>query len=186
MIVMNIIVGLGNPGNRYASTRHNSGFMILDNLRQVLECTKYTNNKRIFSHVCKTNQSIFVRPQTFMNESGKAVKAALDFYKVTTMAEKEGGYHNLFVIHDDLDLQLGSYKIQYGIGPKGHNGLLSIYQYLGTQNFWHVRIGVDSREKDRSIPPQAFVLERFTPSEFEKFNQVMFELVKELTQRVSN
>ncbi|MBP7842917.1 aminoacyl-tRNA hydrolase [Candidatus Woesebacteria bacterium] len=183
---MNIIVGLGNPGDRYTLTRHNSGFMILDNLRQVLECPKYTSNKRISSDVCKTTHSIFVRPQTFMNESGKAVRAALDFYKVTGEAEKEGGYHNLFIIHDDLDLELGSYKVQYGIGPKGHNGLLSIYQHLGTQNFWHVRVGVDSRGGDRSMPPQTFVLERFSSLEQEKFNQVMFELVKELMQRISN
>ncbi len=183
---MNIIVGLGNPGDRYASTRHNAGFMILDNLRQVLECPKYMSNKRVFSDVCKTNQIIFVRPQTFMNESGKAVRAILDFYKIIQEGEKEGGYHNLFVIHDDLDLKLGSYKIQYGIGPKGHNGLLSIYQHLRTQNFWHVRVGVDTREGDRNISPQIFVLERFLPSESEKFNQVMFELVKELMQRVSN
>lgn len=183
---MNIIVGLGNPGDRYAATRHNAGLLILDNLRQVLECPKYTSNKRISSDVCKTSQAIFIRPQTFMNESGKAIRAALDFYKASSEAEKEGGYHNLFVIHDDLDLQLGTYKIQYGIGPKGHNGLLSTYQYLGTQNFWHIRVGVDSRAGDRSMPPQTYVLERFSPIEQEKFNQVMFELVKELQIMISN
>lgn len=184
MVAMNIVVGLGNPGDRYAATRHNAGSMVLDNLRQVLECPKYTSNKRISSDVCKTNQVIFIRPQTFMNESGKAVRSALDFYKISDEGQKEGGYHNLYVIHDDLDLQLGSYKIQYAIGPKGHNGLLSIYQHLGTANFWHVRVGVDSRNGNRSIPPQIFVLERFSPSELEKFNQVKFDLVKDLLQRI--
>lgn len=181
---MNIIVGLGNPGERYELTRHNAGAMILDNLSQVLECPKYTNNKRIFSDVCKVNDNIFVKPQTFMNESGKSVRSALDFYKIFDSGKSKGGFHNLFVLHDDLDLELGSYKIQYGRGPKSHNGLLSIYQHLGTPNFWHVRIGVDSREGDRSLPSQNYVLERFTPKEFEKFNQVKLNLVKELLQKI--
>ncbi|GIK84446.1 MAG: peptidyl-tRNA hydrolase [Patescibacteria group bacterium] len=181
---MNIIVGLGNPGSRYELTRHNAGFLILDNLRQVMECPKFTSNKRIFSDVCKVDTSIFIKPQTFMNESGKAVRSALDFYKLLTKGSKEGGFHNLFVIHDDLDLELGSYKIQYGTGPKGHNGLLSVYQHLGTQNFWHVRVGVDSRQGERSIPPDVYVLEKFAPQELEKVNQVKFDLVKELLQRI--
>lgn len=181
---MNIVVGLGNPGARYEQTRHNVGFMVLNNLRQVFECQNYTSNKRIHSDVCRVEKIIFVRPQTFMNESGVAVRSVLDFYKLTPQATKTGGYHNLFVIHDDLDLELGSYKIQYGVGPKGHNGLLSIYQHLGTQNFWHIRFGIDTRRGERTIPPQAYVLERFSPQELEKVNQVMFELVRELTQKI--
>jgi len=181
---MNIIVGLGNPGSRYELTRHNAGLMILDNLSQVLECDKYSSNKRIFSDVCKLKESVFIKPQTFMNESGKAVQGALSYYKATDEYKKEGGYHNLFIIHDDLDLPLGTYKIQYGIGPKGHNGLLSIYQYLGTQNFWHIRVGVDTRNGNRIIPPQQYVLERFSPEEFQVFNKTKIELVKELMQKV--
>lgn len=181
---MNIIVGLGNPGLRYENTRHNAGFMVLENLSQVLECPNYTTKKKIFADVCKVKESIFIKPQVFMNESGKAVRGSLDFYKLSNEGKKEGGYHNLFVIHDDLDLPLGTYKIQYGIGPKGHNGLLSIYQYLGTQNFWHIRVGIDTRNGDRTIPPQAYVLEKFSPDEIEKFNQVKIQLVKELVQKI--
>jgi peptidyl-tRNA hydrolase, PTH1 family len=181
---MNVIVGLGNPGARYQLSRHNAGLLILDNLRQVLECPKYSKNTRILCDVCKQRENIFVKPQTFMNESGKAVKAALDFYKIKANDQSGAGYQNLFVIHDDLDLALGTYKIQYGIGPKAHNGLLSVYQYLGTQNFWHVRVGVDSRLGDRNQPSQAYVLEQFSPQELEKFYQVRFELVKELQQKI--
>lgn len=181
---MNIIVGLGNPGDNYEFSRHNAGFMILDNLKEVMQCSKYTANKKIYADICKAKEAVFVRPQTFMNESGKAVQGAITFYKIEKNAKKEGGYHNLFVIHDDLDLSLGSYKIQYGVGPKGHNGLLSIYQTLGTQNFWHVRVGVDNREGERTIPPQKYVLEKFPPNEFEVFKQVRFDLVKELMQKV--
>lgn len=183
---MNIIVGLGNPGTAYTFTRHNVGTMILDNLRQVLECPQFTSNKRIFADVCKSQTNFFIKPQTFMNESGKAVRAALDFYKISQQAEESGGYRNLFVIHDDLDLELGSYKIKYGIGPKGHNGLLSIYQHIGTQNFWHVRVGVDNRQGDRTMPSQTYVLERFSAYEMEKLIQVKFDLVKELVQRLQN
>lgn len=181
---MNIIVGLGNPGGRYELTRHNAGFIILDNLSQVLECEKYSSNKKIFSLVCKTKDNVFIKPETFMNDSGKAVQSALSFYKASGELKKEGGYHNLFIIHDDLDLSLGTYKIQYGIGPKGHNGLLSIYQHLGTQNFWHVRVGVDAREGDRSMVPQNYVLERFTPQEVEVLGKVKMDLVKELVQKI--
>jgi PTH1 family peptidyl-tRNA hydrolase len=181
---MNIIVGLGNPGSRYENTRHNAGFLVLDNLSQVLDCSGFTTQKKMFAEVCKNKESIFIKPQVFMNDSGKSVRGALDFYKLGEEGKKEGGYHNIFVIHDDLDLPLGTYKIQYGIGPKGHNGLLSIYQHLGTQNFWHVRVGIDTRNGDRTIPPQTYVLEQFSPQELEKFNQIKIEIVKELVQKI--
>jgi PTH1 family peptidyl-tRNA hydrolase len=178
-----MFIGLGNPGTRYEYTRHNAGFVILENLRQVLECPKFTSSKKIFADVCKVKEAVFIKPQTFMNESGKAVKAALSYYD--KQASKEaGGYQNLFVIHDDLDLPLGTYKIQYGTGPKGHNGLLSIYQHLKTENFWHIRVGIDSRDGDRTIAPQVYVLQKFTPQELEKFNQMEHNLVKELIQKV--
>lgn len=183
MVAMNILVGLGNPGDRYMMTRHNAGAIVLDNLRKVMQCSEFNSNTRIFCDVCKTGENIFIKPQVFMNESGKAVRSAIDFYKVGDQADS-GGYKNLFVIHDDLDMTLGTYKIQYGIGPKAHNGLLSIYQHLGTRNFWHVRVGIDSRELERNIPPTTYVLETFTPLELEKFRQVEMELVKELQQKL--
>jgi len=179
-----MFIGLGNPGSRYDSTRHNAGFVILENLRKVLECPQFTSSKKVFADVCKIKNVLFVKPQTFMNESGKAVKAALTYYSDSDTAQETGGYKNLFVIHDDLDLPLGTYKIQYGIGPKGHNGLLSIYQHLKTQNFWHIRVGVDSRQGDRSIPPQEYVLQRFSPQELEKFYQMEHILVQELIQKI--
>lgn len=181
---MNIFVGLGNPGSRYELTRHNAGFMVLDNLSKVLECPEFTHNKKVFSDTCKVKDAIFVKPQTFMNDSGRAVQSILSFYKMDVEAKKTGGYHNLFVVHDDLDIPLGTFKIQYGIGPKGHNGLLSLYQNLGTQNFWHIRVGVDTREGDRTLPPQTYVLEKFSPEEMEVFNRVKIDVVKELIQRV--
>ena len=81
-------------------------------------------------------------------------------------------------------MPLGTYKIQYGTGPKGHNGLLSIYQHLKTENFWHIRVGIDSRNGERTIVPQVYVLQKFSPQELEKFNQMKFNLVKELIQKV--
>lgn len=181
---MNIVVGLGNYGDRYENTRHNAGFMVLDNLRQVLQCPEFSMNKKLFSEVCKTEQTIFLKPQTFMNESGKAVRAVIEYYKDKVVSKNTPGYQNLFVIHDDLDLPLGEYKIQFGTGPKVHNGLLSLYQHLGTKNFWHIRIGIDTREGDRTIAPQVYVLQKFTPDEKEKMNQVIYSLVKELSIRI--
>lgn len=178
---MQIFIGLGNPGSRYELSRHNAGFLVLDNLRQVLECPEFSDKKKLFSQVCKTKQAVFVKPQTFMNESGTAAQAVLKFYEKKLDAS---GYQDVYVIHDDLDLELGTYKIQYGVGPKAHNGLLSVYQHLKTQNFWHVRIGVDSREGDRSVPPQAYVLERFSPTQLDVFKGVRQKVVTELVQKV--
>lgn len=179
---MQIIVGLGNPGNRYELSRHNAGFLVLDNLRQVLECSEFSEKKKLHSQICKLPSAVFVKPQTYMNESGSAVQAVLNFFNTGSVSD--AGYKNLFVIHDDLDIPLGSYKIQYGVGPKGHNGLLSIYQHLKTENFWHVRVGVDSRDGDRTIPPQTYVLDQFTPQQLDTFKGVVQKIVTELVQKI--
>jgi peptidyl-tRNA hydrolase, PTH1 family len=169
---MNIIVGLGNPGNVYENTRHNVGFTIVKGLAEVLNCKKFSLKKKLKAEVCKEDQNVLVMPQTFMNGSGFAIKAVIDYY--------QKGLQNLYVIHDDLDIPLGEYKIKYGSGPLGHNGLLSAYQHLGTKNFWHVRVGIDTREGDRTIASPVYVLQKFNQSETDKFNTIKTEIIKDL------
>lgn len=179
---MKIFVGLGNPGKEYAQTRHNVGFLVVDQLAK----TNFNHNPKFFAKFAKANfgndEAVFLKPQTYMNDSGKAVRAVLDFYKIP--AEKDNNnelaYPELYVIHDDLDIVFGEYKLQFAKGPKVHNGLTSIYQALGTHNFWHVRVGVDSREGNRSIPGKNYVLSKFSQEELNLLEQNIAQIRQKL------
>lgn len=176
MKVMKIIIGLGNPEETHAGTRHNAGFMVLDKIAKKFVCTGFRQQQKVLADVCKKDEYIFAKPSTYMNRSGQAVRALLDYYKADSQ--------NLYLIHDDLDLELGSYKIQFGTGPQGHNGLLSVYQHLGNKNFWHVRVGVDSREGNRTIEPSNYVLQRFSENEQAVFESTVNKLVEDLYSHV--
>ncbi len=173
---MKFIVGLGNPGDVYIGTRHNVGFMLLDQLSSELGLQSFVLKKKLNSLVGKVNDLVFIKPQTFMNGSGFGVEAVLKFYK----QKNNAGYQNLLVIHDDLDLDLGNYKIQYGKGPQAHNGLLSIYQHLRTKNFWHIRVGIDTRMSDRRVSSPVYVLQRFNNEQQAKLKLVKQAIIKEI------
>lgn len=111
-----------------------------------------------------------------MNRSGQAVQATLHFFNLSS--------DQLYVVHDDLDIPLGSYKIQRGVGPKQHNGLLSLYEHLGTEDFWHVRIGVDGRGGDRVVPSDHYVLQSFSLEEQDTITRVLTKVCSELSQRI--
>lgn len=115
-----------------------------------------------------------------MNKSGIAVRALLEYYQLMS-----DSLEDLYVVHDDLDLALGSYKIQLGTGPKAHNGLLSLYEHLGTKHFWHVRGGVDNRGDLRgSLVPSEYVLEKFKQDEDSAVKDEVSAIVAELIARV--
>lgn len=175
---MKLIVGLGNPGSEYQHTRHNAGFMVAEAVAaRLVDHPHWQERSKFFSLICQTPSYILVKPQTFMNDSGKAVQALLQFYKIANQ--------DLWVLHDDLDVELGKYKIQFGTGPKVHNGLASVYQTLGGQDFWHVRIGVDSRQGDRTLPGHVYVLQNFPDEQRTVFEQVQQQIVADLLQRWS-
>lgn len=132
-----LIVGLGNPGKEYVNTRHNVGFMVVDTFKKQDTRNKIQEKKQFNALVAKIGEIIVMKPQTFMNESGKAVAAAVRFYKIPP--------DHIIVIHDDLDIVQGSVKAGMEKGPKVHNGLNSIEKSLGTNHFWRVRVGVDGR-----------------------------------------
>ena len=146
---MKLFIGLGNPGNKYKNTRHNVGWMVLDRLVSSFQfpiesqLPSFKFEKSFNAEVLKMQDVLLVKPQTFMNESGKAVKKLVDFYKVDM--------DDLYVIHDDLDIKLGEYKIQKGVGPKVHGGVNSIENELGKEDFWRVRIGIDNRDSENKI-----------------------------------
>ena len=174
---MKLIVGLGNPGEKYAKSRHNAGFMVVDSIIKNLSVSSHVEKKLdslIFYH--HKTQTVFARPQTFMNSSGIAVKKLVVHFKIKLP--------DLWIIHDDLDLVLGSHKIQKGKGPREHNGLLSIYEKLETKNFWHVRVGVDNRSSDNRISGEKYVLQNFEETEIETRDIVIEKVVKDIMDRL--
>lgn len=161
---MKLIVGLGNPEEKYNNTRHNIGFEIVDNLLKTLFLGSTTQNKfksQIFTF--SKDKIIVAKPQTYMNNSGEAVSAITRFYKINPK--------NILIIHDDLDIPIGKIKLQYKKSPKDHKGILSIEKHLGTKNFYRLRIGVENR-KDIRIAGEDYVLQRFTKNEQETINSL--------------
>ena len=133
---MNLIAGLGNPGEKYASTRHNIGFMVVDHVLKDLVAVDKTweLNKSINALFFKNGDLLFAKPQTFMNASGKAIKKLIDLYKIPIT--------QLWVIYDDIDLPLGKIRIRSGGGSAGHHGIESIIKEIGADNFIRFRLGV--------------------------------------------
>lgn len=192
-LAMRLLVGLGNPGERYEKTRHNVGFLILDELKNKitndqLSIINQDNNfqykKDLKSEILNLKSILLAKPQTFMNDSGVAVSKILNFYSLTPS--------DLYVVHDDLDIELGEYKIQFGKGPKVHNGVNSIEEHLGTHDFWRVRIGIENRHLEIQNPNtkiqktkgQEYVLQKFAGDEFATLQKVITVATKELLIKI--
>jgi PTH1 family peptidyl-tRNA hydrolase len=137
MSEIKLIVGLGNPGREYESTRHNAGFWWVDEFAQknkfVLKAESKFHGMAARSMV-HGHELYLLKPQTFMNVSGRAVGALVQFYKIEPA--------QILVVHDELDLPPGSAKLKLGGGHGGHNGLKDIIAHLGTRDFWRLRIGI--------------------------------------------
>ncbi len=179
---MYFIIGLGNPEEKYFKTRHNVGFLAVDYLASQLALPSFQLNTSFQAEVAKFTSGILVKPQTYMNESGKAVRSILDYYDKAW--QQDDTLDHVFVIHDDLDIEVGKYKIQLGTGPKVHNGLTSIYQHLHRKDFWHVRLGVDGRQGNRQIPSDAYVLSAFSSAEQELITTAIQEVSGELQEKI--
>lgn len=178
---MKVIVGLGNPGEKYSDNRHNVGFMVVDSMFMRIgdESLAFKMNRKFNAEIAQSSKYIMVKPQTFMNDSGYAVAKICHFYKVK--------YEDLYIVHDDLDIPIGKYKIQYGKGPQVHNGLLSVEQELGTDQFWNVRVGVENREVkgNTGIPGMVYSLQNFRPEEKKIVEEVKGKIVDDLMRVVS-
>lgn len=176
---MYLIVGLGNPGKQYEKTRHNVGFMILNNLHEKLieyGISKWELSKKFNAEISGVNinnqKVILIKPMTFMNGSGITVQIISNFYKVKIQ--------ELIVVHDDKDLTLGEIKIQTDRGDAGHNGIKSIIEHLGTKNFQRVRIGIASENPKRMSDTAKFVLDKFAFSERKKVNEIIEKATEEI------
>ena len=175
---MKLIVGLGNPGEKYEKNRHNAGFVVVSSLAAKLEMGKWEIDKKSNSMVSKNSTLVLAKPQTFMNDSGVAVSQLARFYKIN--------HEDVYIIYDDLDIALGEYKIQSDKGPKVHNGLSSVREQLGSNGFWHVRVGVENRtlRGNTGIPGVVYSLQNFLPDEKIVFDQVVSKIVEEIALKV--
>ena len=191
---MKIIVGLGNPGGKYINTRHNVGFAALgkfiqsqiknEKLKMKNDNVKFKISKRLKAEIYETRirdqKVVLAKPVTFMNKSGEAVRRLLQYNNVTI----EQCNNDLYLIHDDLDIPLGKYKIQFGKGPREHGGVESVERALGTKDFWRVRIGVEHRDSENRISGEKYVLQEFTKEEKKIIDGVILEVAGKIKKRL--
>lgn len=190
---MKLIVGLGNPGEKYMGTRHNLGFETLDYFLKKYESvdkSTWEESKKLKSLTkkikIKDNDMLLAKPQTFMNNSGMAVALLLSYFKIEPA--------NLVVIHDELDLPLGKIQIRYGGGTAGHNGLESIIKSVGTDKFIRIRMGVgkpmrvDGKWFDIKNPRTIdnYVLQHFSESEYHDVKNMIKHVQKNLELLLSH
>ncbi len=155
---MIIIIGLGNPGEKFKETRHNIGFEVLDKIKEKNDFPDFSFSKKFNAQISKgildQEKTILAKPETFMNSSGESVKALSQYYKKA----------KLIIVHDDIDIVLGEIKESNNSGSAGHKGVQSIIDTIRTKDFKRIRIGIlPKKGKPKEI--ERFVLKRFTKKE---------------------
>lgn len=152
---MKLLVGLGNPGKKYEQTWHNLGFLVLDEFQQITKTDKFKTDKKFKAEITqapfKAEKILLAKPQTFMNNSGQAVSALMNFYKIKPQ--------DLWVINDDIDLPLGNIRISLNASAAGHKGVQSIIKAINSQNFSRFRVGIKS-EKPSQMSTEDYVLQK--------------------------
>ena len=163
---MKLIVGLGNPGKDYKDTRHNVGFIVLDNY---LKTDDWKEKFNAMYHEARVNgeKVIFIKPLTYMNLSGDAVVQFVNYYDIDL--------DDIIVIHDDLDLTFGTYKLKKNSSAGGHNGIKSIINRLGSEDFARLKVGISH---DKSIDTKDYVLGNFSKKDKEIFNTMQDDFNK--------
>ncbi len=169
---MKLIVGLGNPGLKYEKNRHNIGFLVLDYLINEFNATKLSSKFK--GELYKAGEYLFLKPTTFMNLSGDAVREVKNFYKIDN--------NDIIVIHDDIDLKPGALRFKKGGSSGGHNGLKSIDSNIGN-DYWRVRIGVGRPENKQEVVN--YVLSDFSEDELECMRS-LFLKIKEALKDIKN
>jgi PTH1 family peptidyl-tRNA hydrolase len=188
---MKIIIGLGNPEEKYNDTRHNVGFAVLDKIQAEFNFPEFSFNKKFNAEISSgtieiaeakpprgglaskhSAEILLVKPQTFMNLSGESVRAILDFYKLAP--------EDIIVIQDDIDIEIGTFKLATDSRSAGHNGVQNIIDQLGTQKFVRLRIGIGATTTDEPscrLGAHDFVLGKFSKEEEKKINSLFAEIL---------
>jgi len=162
---MHLIVGLGNIGEKYHLTRHNIGFLVIDKMIKNLIFSNI-NKSNFKAYVYKIGYDFFVKPKTYMNNSGEAIYAIKEYYKIETK--------DIIVIHDDLDLAFGAIKFKIGGGHAGHNGLKSIDSCIGKE-YIRVRIGIGKPPRKEDV--SNYVLSNFSKEELNKLEGIIHHTI---------
>lgn len=175
---MKIIIGLGNIGKEYEKTRHNAGFMVIDQLAKDLGLT-WKEDSKLHTLIAKGSDILLAKPTTLMNLSGHAASAVIHFYKAPIS--------DLTVIYDDVDLPLGTIRVRDKGSAGTHNGMKSIIQELGTSEFKRIRIGIESRGElaPAKMDTSSFVLSAFTKEESALLNTSIKSAITELEKSIS-
>lgn len=186
---MRLIIGLGNPGSEYENTRHNIGFFVLDKIAKEADAN-FEFDKKINAETTKSKfggkPALLVKPHTFVNKSGETVKKLKLKYKVKP--------EDIVIIHDDLDIESGNFKMSFARNSGGHRGVESIISHLKTNKFWRLRFGVANRQlntarkskpkKNEVNPVGLFVLSKFTPAELKELNLVIKKALQRLEENL--
>ena len=167
---MTIIIGLGNPGAKFNHTRHNAGFMVLDAFASKNNFPDFEFSKKYEAQISKNNNVMLVKPETFMNDSGKTAHKLISNLKFQIS--------NLVVVHDDIDLALGKIKFSKDSGPGGHKGVDSIINALGTKDFIRLKFGINNSVE--KIKAQEIVLKKFSKEERELLQTTIEKAVQGL------
>ncbi len=172
---LRLLIGLGNPGCNYVKTRHNVGFMVVEELARKNNCT-FRENKKLFGMTCEYGagheKTRLLMPNTYMNESGKSIRSAKDWFNFEN--------NQLMVLVDDMDLPLGKIRVRSKGSSGGHNGLKSIINHLGTNEFKRLKIGIGPPSKDqreRKSKTISHVLGRFSKEEYTILNFIIKEII---------
>jgi len=165
---MYLISGLGNPGDKYTNTRHNIGFLVIQEITKGLLTTNI-NNPNFQAKVQKHLSNLYVRPQTFMNLSGDSILSIVDYYDIPN--------ENIIIIHDDLDLPFGTVKFKVGGGHGGHNGLRSIDSQIG-KDYVRIRVGIGKPENKTDVAN--YVLSDFSKEQFIELENIISHVIKSI------
>jgi len=181
---LKLLVGLGNPGTEYEKTRHNVGFMVLEEIARKNNCS-FRESKKLFGRTCEYGSGIektrLLMPNTYMNESGKSVRSAKDWFNFQN--------NQLIVLVDDMDLPLGKIRVRSKGSSGGHNGLKSIINHLGTAEFKRLKIGIGAPsnvQQERKSKTISHVLGRFSKEEFIILNFIIEEIISCIESITSN
>lgn len=159
---MKLIVGIGNPGKEYINTRHNIGFMVLDNYDSSL-IWKKDKDAYVAQTIVNEEKVLLLKPLTYVNLSGNAVSRIAHYYKIAAS--------DILVVHDDLDLPSGSFRLKYNSSSGGHNGIKSIISCLGTQEFGRLKIGISN---NKNSDTKDYVLAKLSKKEIEYIKSDIF------------
>jgi PTH1 family peptidyl-tRNA hydrolase len=165
-----LVVGLGNPGARYESTRHNVGFQVVDRLVSQASAAFRARFEGQFAQIEIAGRAVgLLKPETFMNESGRSVQPAVSFYKVQLA--------DVLVIHDELDLPLGDVRLKLGGSDAGHRGIRSVTQLLGSDQYLRLRVGIGRPPPDFRGSVRDFVLQGASPTESPELERALEKAV---------